>query len=34
MIKPIVAIACGIAFAVGLGGCGEPPQVNEYKPGK
>ena len=34
MIKPIVAIACGIAFAVGLGGCGERPQVIDYKQGK
>lgn len=34
MIKRIVAIAFGVAFAAALGGCGEHPQVIEYKQGK
>ena len=34
MSKPIVAAAVGAAFAVLLAGCGERPQVIEYKQGK
>ena len=34
MIGRIAAVAAGIAVAVGLAGCGERPQVIEYKQGK
>jgi hypothetical protein len=34
MSKPIVAAAVGAALAVLLAGCGERPQVIEYKQGK
>jgi len=34
MIGRIAAVAAGIAIAVGLAGCGERPQVIEYKQGK
>jgi hypothetical protein len=34
MNKPIVAAAAGAALAVLLAGCGERPQVIEYKQGK
>jgi hypothetical protein len=34
MNKPIVAAAVGAALAVLLAGCGERPQVIEYKQGK
>ncbi len=34
MTRTIVAVAVGAAFSVLLGGCGERPQVIEYKQGK
>ena len=34
MNRPIVAAAAGAALAVLLAGCGERPQVIEYKQGK
>ena len=34
MNKPIVAAAAGAALAVLLAGCGERPQVIDYKQGK
>ena len=34
MNKPIVVAAAGAALAVLLAGCGERPQVIEYKQGK
>ena len=34
MNKPIVAAAVGAALAILLAGCGERPQVIEYKQGK
>ena len=34
MTRTIVAVAVGAAFSVLLAGCGERPQVIEYKQGK